>query len=139
MAERTKVTGRVASVEHLQVWPEVDRDRLVIHYQADGGNAARLEARYPFLLDEDDRRLLPLVTAGAALYLGQLGLARRISVSTPLPDALRVRLVELGAHLYDVRRWRDEAHLVDPPEIVGADGDVAPVERALDPDRVQLL
>ena len=139
MPKEAFATAPPRHVEHLHVTSCLEGARMVFGYTADNRQPATLEVEYPFSLVAEDERLLPLVTAGVALYLGQLGLARSISVDTALPDGLAVLLGNMAAHLYDVRTWRDGTPFVDPPVLSGRPGTVVPLDAELEPCRAQLL
>jgi 7-cyano-7-deazaguanine synthase in queuosine biosynthesis len=83
-------------------------------YEVDGQRQA-IRVGYPFDLGDLPAQTVRSIALGVAVYLGQLCLAPRIRLSFSVTDAMVTAVRPLAGMLYDVRRWKDELPITDPP------------------------
>jgi 7-cyano-7-deazaguanine synthase in queuosine biosynthesis len=135
------VTGQVEPPPHVLrlALSRPSDDIVAFAYETERGDRGTLTLRYPFS-DPAIGAVAPTIGLGVAAYLGQLCLAPRIELSFATPAGAVEDFRPLAQMLYDVRRWKDDLPLGDPPEIVTAGTTTsAPVEHAADATRALLL
>lgn len=91
---------------------------VAFHYQVDDRFAGALRVAYPFALDDMDDRMLAPIGVGVATFIGQLCLAREITLDFPASPAMTADILPLAEMLYDVRCWKDGRDLMPPPAFV---------------------
>lgn len=118
---------QIVPAEILQMGLEWQGNRVGFTYKIDDRFAGVLSATYPFDLNEQDRSLLPAIALGAAVFVAQLCLPRKIHLDFPCSDSLVQRITPLLQMLYDIRCWKDRLDLMQIPDIICNRGNYHPV------------
>ena len=112
----------------------------VISYRSSNDDEGQISFDYGFNLSDEDKQMLQPIALGAAVFLGQLSLARTIELGFPTDLGAVATLMPLAEMLYDVRCWKDKLPPIPPPVITATESARwSPIRQDVDPERAVLL
>lgn len=86
-------------------------------YEVDGVPGGVISVTYPMSLRSTEAEMLPTMSLGVAVFLGQLCLARSIHLEVSCSRSAADAIGPIASMLYDIRCWKDDRPLLDAPRI----------------------